>query len=484
MGPADSSRARQTGSRRANAVSGCCALWLLALMQLGCATHLDRLEPIRNEYYSGNLEAARVTLEKQSRRHRRDREVLQLDQAMLELAAGRPAEAERLLRQVRDQFDHLEQASLAEGAASMVTDDTARSYSGEDYEKVLIRAMLSLTNLMHDGTDARAYALQVTEKQAEISERLADAELDARLRMEAYKQVALGPYVRAMLAEESPLTLDDAVRARVEVANFAPEFPAARSDLQRAEHEVPIPAGHGVLYVFTLVGRGPIKEEDHAEATQAALLVADRIVSAVSPRGLPPTLAPVPIPRVVRSPGAVQEVLVTVDHEAVGPTATLVDVGEMAILQQNARQPEIIGRAVARRVLKKGAIYAVKEGVDARSMSVESLALNAVGIAWEASERADLRCWGLLPDRIQVLRVPVPAGTHTIRLQPSNRHGPFGTPAEKEIQVHSGRNTYLMAQFPESRLIGEILVSGQDAGPLKEDQHAVSDIAPASATSR
>ncbi len=446
-------------------------LWSVALS--GCATHLDRLQPVRNDFFAGDVEAARLKIDRDLKRHRQERDVLELDLAMIELAAGRPQQAERLLRGVRDRFDHLEQKSLGEDAASMVTDDTVRSYPGEDYEKILIRSMLAITNLMTDGTDASAYALQITDKQQEIADRMAEKQPDERLRMEAYKQVALGPYIRAMIAEESPLTLDDAVRARVQVANWAPEFPNAKSDLKRAEHEVPIPPGKGILYVFALVGRGPVKEQVNAEATQAALLIADRIVSALSPRGLPPTLAPVPIPRVVRSGGAAEKVQVTIDGQVAGATATIVDVGEMAVLQQRAREPEVIGRAVARRVIKKGAIYAVKEGVGADSMTPESLALNVVGIAWEATERADLRCWGLLPDRIQVLRVELPAGQHQVNLQTANQYGAFGTSTGKAVHVPEGRNVYMLAQFPDSRPVGEILISGSapagsdDAGPVE-----------------
>ena len=46
----------------------------------------------------------------------------------------------------------LEDATKA--VASMLTDDTARAYAGEDYEKVLVRAMLSISNLMSGGGDA------------------------------------------------------------------------------------------------------------------------------------------------------------------------------------------------------------------------------------------------------------------------------------------------------------------------------------------
>jgi hypothetical protein len=214
-----------------------------------------------------------------------------------------------------------------------------------------------------------------------------------------------------------------------------------------------------VLYVFALVGRGPVKEQVNAEATQAALLVADRIVSAVSPRGLPPTLAPVPIPRVRTSSAGPGRLQVRIDDQPSGFTETIVNVGQMAALQQRAREPEIIGRAVARRVTKKGIIYATKEGVDAGSWSAASLALNVVGVAWEATETADLRCWGLLPDRIQVYRVALPAGEHSLNLQPADGSGTWGQPASRTITIPEGRNVYVLGQFPDGKLIGELLCS-------------------------
>ncbi|HET6422756.1 MAG TPA: hypothetical protein VFG20_03680 [Planctomycetaceae bacterium] len=438
---------------------------VLLVVLTGCATHYDRIQPVRNDFFIGRLDTAREALLAQQKKHRNESDVLKLDLAMVELAAGRPQEAERLLRGVRDRFDDFEQKSVAEGAASLITDDRTIAYPGEDYEKVLIRAMLALSNLMGDGGDASAYALQVTEKQSQIAEKIAEKskdgdEIDVKLRAEAYKQVALGPYIRAMIAEESPLTLDDAVRARVQVANWAPDFPTAKSDLQRAQHEVPIPPGHGVLYVFTLVGKGPVKEQVNAEATQASLLIADRIISAVSPRGLPPTLAPVPIPKVRTSSSRTDMVAVEVEGRPIGKTATIVDVNMMANLQQEARYPEILGRAVARRVVKKGAIYAVKEVTDAQPNSLPSLALNVVGIAWEATEQADLRCWSMLPGRIQVLRTALPAGEHQVVLQPISYTGAnVGLAAPTRVNILAGRNTYLLGNFPEDHLVGELLTN-------------------------
>ncbi len=432
-----------------------------AVCVAGCASHASRLAPIRQEFHAGRLESAEEQIDKHLPKRKREADVLKLDKAMIELTAGRPREAERLLREVRDQFDHLEQSDVGEKALSYVTDDNAVAYAGEDYEKVLIRAFLSISNLLGDGGDAGAYALQVTDKQQQIIAKVTEADPENADIPLAYKQVALGPYVRAMLAEESPLTLSDAAKARAQVVNWAPDFRDAKADLQRAEYEQPIQAGHGALYVFTLVGRGPVKEEVEEVPTQAAMLIADRIVSAVLPRGLPPTLAPVKVPKVFTPTNPADGVLVSVDGRPAGVTATLVDVGEMASRQQEAVASQVMARLIARRVLKKGAIYGAKELVDADPWSPASIALNVVGIAWEATESADTRCWGLLPDRIQVLRLELPAGDHQLSLVPARGHSPVGRASTKSVRIGEGRNTYVLGNFPERELVGVLMSNAE-----------------------
>lgn len=435
----------------------------LSILLTGCATHWDRIEPVREAYFAGRLDEANLLLDKYQDRRLRNDDVKQLDHAMLHLVSGRPKEAERTLKVIRDRFDVLEEKSLAEGAASLLTDDNVKAYPGEDYERVLVRAFLAISNLMTDGGDVQAYSLQITDKQNEIIERVKEkkeeSEADPVL---AYKQVALGPYLRAMLAEESPLTLDDAERARVQVAEWAPDFRDAKTDLQRVKHEVPVAQGHGVLYVFAMMGRGPVKEEVDEVATQVSLLIADRIISAVGKRGLPPTLAPVKVPKVRRSYAPRRNLEVAVGGQPLGQTAMLVDVGGMAEAQADAHFPHVIAEAVARRVVKKAVIYGIKEGVDASPWSAASVALSALGVAWEATESADTRCWSLLPDTIQVLRVELPVGEHEIALRTAGGNGlPPGAESRTRVVIEDGRHTCVLGTYPSDRLIGELLVSGQ-----------------------
>ena len=460
---------------------------LLALCVLstfcGCASHYDRVWIVRDEFHAGRLDVASQAVEKQLKRNKKESDVFLLDKAMIELTSGRPKEAEKILRGVRDRFDEFEQKDIGEFAGSMLTDDNAKSYAGEDYEKVLIRAMLAISNLMTDGNDAGAYALQMVDKQGQIIQRATDKQNKTRELMAskqsedelpdlppaelAYKQVALGPYIRAMLAEESPLTLDEAARARVQVANFEPGFRDANADLQRAQYEKPLAPGKGVLYVFALVGRGPIKQEREEIATQVSLLIADRIVDAFSNRAIPPTLAPVKVPFVVNFPSVAEGVSVRVDGEKAGTTATIVDVGAMAERQQQAYYPEIIARAVARRVIKKGVLFAAEEAAKVDEGSLVSLGVMAAGVAWEATENADTRCWALLPDTIQVLRVELPIGEHEVTLRPMGHGGEMSSSAQTRVRILDGRNTYLLGTLPTTQFVGKLVSSQDDFEPAR-----------------
>jgi uncharacterized protein len=434
----------------------------------GCASHVDRVVSVRNDFYAGKLESARAEVQELRDKHKSDEDVFDLDRAMIELCAGHPKEAEKLLRHVRDDFDKYEEKSAKEIATSMLTDDTKIAYPGEDHEKILVRTFLALSNLMADGGDAHAYALQIGAKQQELTEKYEQdlakhtpegEELPATPEL---PQVALGPYVRAMLHEESALDANEVVRAREMVVSYVPEFRDGEADLERALGEASCAPDHGAIYLFTLVGRGPIKEVSEDVPTQISLLIADQIISALGSQTLPPTIAPIKVAKVVRRPNRIQAVQADMDGSSVGTTATLVDVGELAEAHYQAHYHEILAMAVSRRTIKKGAIYLAKEKMNADTNPALDILLTIGGIAWEASEAADTRCWGLLPETIQVLRIEAPVGARTLKLQAIDAHGAYGVPDSVSVNVYEQRNTYVLANFPDSQLVGKILVSGQD----------------------
>ncbi len=432
-----------------------CLAGIVAVCGLtGCSTYAQRVQIARHDFYAGRLASAADALEQQIEKHPGDADAISLDLAMIQLFDGRPAEAETTLRRVRDNLDHFDQKDMVESSISMLTDDQRLAYAGESYEKVLTRVFLSLANLMNDGQDAEAYSLQINAKQEELLQQAAGKQVENA--QAAYTPLAIGPYLHGMIRESSFGNYDDASRAYNQVVSWQPQFQAGKADLARAQNGVHSRPGYGVLYVFTLVNRGPVKEQVAEIPTTAALLIADRILSLVGQYDVPPTLAPIKIPRVVVPPREVDYVAVVADGASAGRTETICDVADLALRQEAVELPYVMARAVARRLVKKAAVYATKDVVEADN-PLADLALSAVGVAWEATEAADTRCWGLLPREVQVARVELAAGSHDIQLTPVLPSQSAVAGPRLSVNVEDGRNTYLLACFPGPASVGQVL---------------------------
>ncbi len=434
-------------------------IWLVVgtwVLTPGCSTHSKRLVGPRQAFYANDLAYAHEQLDRLSEQPKGDESVVELELAMVELLSGDAAGAERRLRAVRDTWDHLEQKNLAEEATSLITDDQRRAYSGEDYERLLLRVFLTLASLMQDGVDAESYSLQTLAKQEALREQAQErwgTEIP-----ESYCVPPIAPYLRGVLREATLSNYDDAHRAYEHTERLLPGAPFVLEDIQRVRSGVHSSQRHGVVYVIAMVGRGPYKIEVAEHATQEALLIADRILSATGEYSLPPTIAPVKIPQIVSSPKPFDLVGVEVNGTPVATTLPLTDLHRLATETYASKLPSVMARAVSRRVIKKGAVYAAKDQFEVNS-SIASLALDAAGVLWEATESADTRCWGLLPREIQILRLELPAGQHRLNLEPVSAGAPVAPPAACLVDVVDGRNTYVLSYWPDRQPIGEILVS-------------------------
>ncbi|MFN9436426.1 MAG: hypothetical protein ACK6DC_15985, partial [Planctomycetota bacterium] len=183
----------------------------------------------------------------------------------------------------------------------------------------------------------------------------------------------------------------------------------------------------------------------------------ERIVSAVGPPHLPPTSAPSKVPDVVVPPSDVDSVHVSVEGRGIGPTISLADIERLAETTYRSQRDQIIARAVARRVIKKATVVTAKNSIGANDLA--GFGMDLAGVAWEATEAADTRCWGLLPRDIQVLRVEVPAGDRRLQLAPMLGNYFHGLPRAIDVHVDDGRNTYVLCWFPDSHLPGRVLAS-------------------------
>ena len=480
------------------------ALTLAALTtSTGCQTWQKSHEAAIAHFGAGDLEISRTTLQESQQKFRSEKQMLELDQGILDLASGDVRQAETRFRTLRHELEDLEQKDVTEQASSMMTDSRAVAFSGRDFERRMILNMALLTSVLGDSQDAFAYSIQVTEAANARRTVLADAvkkTADSTVVAEASpdgttlsdvtpasfaseskptaivpspldQPLAFSAYLAAMVQSEQPSRYQETQQALDDVGFWNPAFSRHVAASSAGDFGVRCQPGNGTLHVITLVGKAPRWVSESANATSASLLIADRIISFTGKHTLPPTIAAVKIarPEPCSNTLPVGSVRCFVTHDGASPGAapsplsfsTIVDLNEAAEASYREHRDEVIAQAIARRVVKKGAVYVLKETQKIHRNSLVDLGVNVAGVAWEAMEKADTRSWRLLPARIDVARTELPAGDWSTSLQ-LNGYDAHGSAQTIPVHIENGRNTCIVVLIPEKALTGHILVGGAD----------------------
>ena len=480
-----------------------CVAWLSVFFLLcGCHNWQKSHETAIASYGHGDIQLSRTALKESQDKSRSEKKFLELDAGILDLASGNVTQAEARFRTLRRELEHLEQKDVTEQATSMMTDSRAVAYSGRDFERHMILNMALLTSVLGDGQDAFAYSLQATEASNNRRTMLADAakkapeanvivenapapdQLDviapvshsvpretANIFASPIDQpLALSAYLSTSVQSEHSMRNDETEQALSDIGFWNPAFCRHDQASSRGNFGTRCQPGNGTLHIITFVGKAPRWVSEVAEPTSAALLIADRIISATGKHTLPPTLAPVRIacPELYGNTMPTGSVQCTIGQIG-APTAsslplsfsTAVDVNEVAIASYHEHRDQEIAQAITRRVVKKGAVYVLKEAQNIHNNTFIDLGINIAGVAWEAMEQADTRSWRLLPARIDIARTELPAGQWSANLRLSHYGASRGTQSFP-VHIENGRNTYVLCMIPDQQFTGNILVGGAD----------------------
>lgn len=453
-------------------------LWIATLGCIGssggCNHSLKRVDLARQQFAAGEVSAAQAELDRLVKRGGPEATAAELDLAVVELAAGQAAAAEARLRRLRDELDQEDAVTAVAGnAASMVADDNTRRFQAAGYEQVMIRTLLAVCSLARDSADVESYLNQAVMKQTQLRRQREDRwrqvglEGPAAETTEPEPSLAFAPYLRGVIREATHHDYDDAQRHYRLVSAMAPQFRPAAEDVRRAAVGVHSSPGHGVLYVLSLVGRGPVLEPIETPVTSGAVTIAAHLIQLDRDDqvGSIPLNVPVQVPQVVVPPSDIRTIAVDTRFldgaqpaEAVrhGVTQPLTDVAALAYHQNEAEKPWTIARAVSRRIIKHSTVSAARRGLGLEGVG-GTLFQMATATAWTAAEKPDLRCWGLLPREIQVLRAELPVGQHLVSLTPTAGDGTVplvdasggDTCRSLSVRIEDARNTYVIAIAPD-----------------------------------
>jgi uncharacterized protein len=131
------------------------------------------------------------------------------------------------------------------------------------------------------------------------------------------------------------------------------------------------------------------------------------------------------------------------------PTEVVEDIGKIAIKSLNDRIVRIYAKTFARAAIKYALSRAAVNKIEQNSKNAVGAFLlsSTVKVAAAMTEKADKRCWQVLPDTIRMARFTVPAGVHELKVNYYNRNG--GKAGEEQItniSVKKGKKTFVLVQ--------------------------------------
>lgn len=392
------------------------ALFFLLLCLNGCAGQLNKATEL---FYADQPEAALSKLDQWDWLSRRNRLLFLMERGVVLHQLQRYRESVEQLLAAAEMMKEFDRISVSGQVGSLVTNEWLLHYKGEYSERLWVHSYLMMNFLLLGEYDS-AY---VEARQAlEVLGRHPDA------LKQAYFSRALIALCFATVAEDN-----DAYLVYRQLADDLPSPAPVAADLvqlssrlgqqdevERFETFLPprLPSGEGELVLFVANGRIPRKQPGNVV--------------------LPPSIRfSFPYYDKRRTPPA------RIGFTPYFPTLPTVSSDLAVVAEQSleARKVAIIAKETARAVTKE--VISQKVG-----NQHGDVAEAVVRISLFLLEEPDTRCWQTLPGRLSLVRVPLPAGRHKLRVSVTG--GGLFAPVEidlSEIQLNAGQRLFRSLRF-------------------------------------
>lgn len=428
--PAIIQSSHSTGSQLKGRISRSLAgLTILAAIIIlpGCATYSSGFAKVESSTASRDLDGAVKSLD-ELKLTGADEALHHLNKGALLRMQGKFAESNKHFDVAKSMAEQLNAISVTEQAGSVLVNDTLKAYEGLPSEQLMMYAYKALNYLQMSETDSAAVeARQFDVKQGLIAKKYSNAN---------YLSGAFVRYLNGMVYEavgetdSARIEMEKAVEGYKAQNSGFPVPPALLADMARLKARKP--ASAEIVFILQN-GLGPSLTETVHRVPNPNPQSGSALLSLAVPKF---SRRSVPVARVeIRS-------------SATSATTEIVeDVNSIAEKSLSDRLPAIIARGVARMVVKNIAAKKTKEN-SAQLGTFGFLANIAVDVGTAVSERADTRTWSLLPGQINMARLALPAGTHTVTAtyySPSG--GILATREYKDIPVKTGQKSFVSDYF-------------------------------------
>ncbi len=376
---------------------------MLGLLLSGCASYQSRVKNARQYFEGGLYESSINELKPLADKEGGDQFLYLVDLGTVYLNAGKYKEAIATFHRADRLAEINDYTSITEEAATVLLNDDVKEYRGEDFEKILVNVYLAI-----------AYTLNNQWEDALVECRKVNHKLDLMIRegQLPYERNAFAKYLAALLFEargeyndafvdyrqlrgwDSKVPLLGAPLLRLaEKLKASDEFQKYRKDYPVVK-DYRIQKNEGQIVLLLEQGKGPEKVTSRES----------RLLPAFSRR-------------FYRSRSGE----LSVDGVGTAPTEVLFDIENTAIEQLEKKKAAMLAKKIGGVVVKELVAAQVAKSTDNKWLGF------LTSVILHATDHADTRAWSTLPATLQIARLTVPAGEHTVHFNLVDR---FGTRTE------------------------------------------------------
>jgi len=382
--------------KRSASVAG---LFLFSLSTISCATYQSKVAESRNYLDLGQYDLAEKALAPLAEKKDGDQLVYLLDYSVALQLNGKIKESSEALIKADRLAEIQDYTSLSRETGSLLLNQEMVQYKGDSFEKFYINAYAALNYLELGQLDeALVETRRMNEKYVKINSE------DRK----TFEKNVFGKYLSAVIWEANQ-NWDDAYIAYEEAYKLDPTIPFIGADLIRsAKRAHRTEAYQSWKKSFPTV----IEKKEWYDKNYGELLI-------IFEQGWGPRKVQLGGPGIYAG-GYNPPILQPVHNNVYGMKATISGVGTFdsrVVYNVERAAIETLQNDYAWLSAKRLGAFAAKEIV-ADQIRQKNEALGSVAwLAMQLSERADLRQWSTLPQTVQIVRVPLKAGTYNINLQ-------------------------------------------------------------------
>jgi hypothetical protein len=396
------------------------ALPILTLFIFGCASYQSQLDPIQSLIASGQPLAAAEKMKEKAFAEGDDQVVYLLEYATAMQIAQNFEESNRAFLMAEELSELKDYTSLSRITGSLLSSAQMVQYKGEDYEKVLINAMLAINFLMLNKKEA---SMVETRK---LNDKLYRYRFEAK---KPYEQNAFAFYLSALIREEEK-DWDGAYIDFKKAYDLSPSVEYLKRDLVRSAHR----ARRSEEKAQWQKQFG-ISDNATLDKNQGELVV-------IFQQGWAPRKRTNPewrrIPRLYESPSRTDRAVLKVSDTNIEETSQLL----YSVTDVSMR---VLNDQYAKMVAERVAGIAAKAVVSDQIRQKNELLGNLAWIGMNIADQADLRQWLTLPSSYQVIKKELPAGEYKISLHGESSRGQSTgeTREEQTVQIRPGQKTFI-----------------------------------------